>query len=38
MTRLSIRAAAAWLGPGRLVEDAQIVCEGGTITYGGAAT
>ena len=38
MTTLSIRAAVAWLGPGRLVEPAQIVCDGGSITYAGAAT
>lgn len=38
MTILSIRAAAAWLGPGRLVESAQVVCHGGTITYAGEAT
>ena len=38
MTTLSIRAAAAWLGPGRLVEPAQIVCHGGSITYAGEAT
>ncbi len=38
MTTLSIRAAAAWFGPGRLVEDAQVVCDGGTITYAGEAT
>ena len=38
MNRVSIRAAAAWLGPGRLIEDAQIVCEGGLVTYAGAAT
>jgi imidazolonepropionase-like amidohydrolase len=35
---LSIRAALAWLGPGRLTEDAQVVCEGGRITYAGPAT
>ncbi len=35
---LSIRATRAWLGPGRLVDDAQIVCEGGVITYAGPAT
>jgi imidazolonepropionase-like amidohydrolase len=35
---LSIRAALAWLGPGRLIEDAQVVCDGGTITYAGPAT
>jgi imidazolonepropionase-like amidohydrolase len=38
VTRLSIRAAAAWLGPGRLVDDAQVVCDGGVITYAGEAT
>ena len=38
MTILSLRAAAAWLGPGRLVEGAQVVCDGGTITYAGEAT
>lgn len=38
MTRLSLRATAAWLGPGGSVEDAQIVCEGGLITYAGTAT
>ncbi len=38
MTRLSIRAAAAWLGPGRLIEDAQVVCDGGLVTYAGEAT
>ncbi len=38
MTRLSVRATAAWLGPAGLVEDAQIVCEGGLVTYAGTAT
>jgi imidazolonepropionase-like amidohydrolase len=38
VTTLSIRAAAAWLGPGRFVEDAQVVCDGGSITYAGEAT
>lgn len=38
MNRILIRASAAWLGPGRLVEDAQVVCEGGRITYAGAVT
>lgn len=38
MTTLSIRAPAAWLGPGRLVEEAQVVCDGGAITYAGEAT
>jgi imidazolonepropionase-like amidohydrolase len=36
--RLSVRAPAAWLGPGTLVEDAQIVCERGLVTYAGVAT
>jgi imidazolonepropionase-like amidohydrolase len=38
VTTLSIRAAAAWLGPGRFVEPAQIVCDGGVVTYAGEAT
>lgn len=38
MNRLAIRTPAAWLGPGGFVEDAQIVCEGGRITYAGAST
>jgi imidazolonepropionase-like amidohydrolase len=38
VNRLSIRGPAAWLGPGSLVEDAQIVCEGALVTYAGAAT
>jgi imidazolonepropionase-like amidohydrolase len=38
VNRVSIRAPAAWLGPGSLVEDAQIVCEGALVTYAGAAT
>jgi imidazolonepropionase-like amidohydrolase len=38
VNRLSVRAPAAWLGPGSLVEDAQIVCEGALVTYAGAAT
>ena len=38
MTRLSVRASFAWLGPARIVEDAQIVCDGGRITYAGPAT
>ena len=35
---LSIRAASAWLGPGRSIENAQVVCDGGSITYAGPAT
>lgn len=38
MARLSIRASKAWLGPGRVVDDAQIVTQDGSITYAGAAT
>jgi len=38
VTRLSVRASVAWLGPGRLVEDAQVVCEGGLVSYAGAST
>ncbi|MGZ8572167.1 MAG: amidohydrolase family protein [Actinomycetota bacterium] len=35
MSRLSIRASLAWLGPGRILEDAQVVCEGGVISHAG---
>ena len=35
---LSIRATSAWLGPGRLIENAQVVCDGGRITYAGTDT
>ncbi|HEX5937842.1 MAG TPA: amidohydrolase family protein [Actinomycetota bacterium] len=38
MNQLQVRASAAWLGPGRLVEDARIVCEGGAIATAGTAT
>jgi len=38
VTTLSVRAPIAWLGPGRLVERAQIVCDGGAVTYAGEAT
>ncbi len=38
MARLSIRASRAWLGPGRVVDDAQIVTQDGAITYAGVAT
>jgi imidazolonepropionase-like amidohydrolase len=38
VTTLSVRAPLAWLGPGRLVEDAQVVCDGGVVTYAGDAT
>jgi imidazolonepropionase-like amidohydrolase len=33
-----VRAPVAWLGPGRLVHGAQVVCDGGVITYSGPAT
>ena len=29
LSRDSVRAPSAWLGPGRLVQDAQVVCDGG---------
>lgn len=32
MARLVIRAPLAWLGPGRVITDAQVACEGGVIT------
>jgi imidazolonepropionase-like amidohydrolase len=35
---LSIRATSAWLGPGRLIENALVVCAGGSITYAGTDT
>jgi imidazolonepropionase-like amidohydrolase len=38
VTILSIRAPLAWLGPGRLVEDAQVVWDGGVIVHAGDAT
>jgi imidazolonepropionase-like amidohydrolase len=38
VNRLAVRAPAAWLGPGGFIEDAQIVCEGGAITYAGRVT
>ena len=37
MTRLSIRAPLAWFGPGRLIADARVVCEGGLISAAGPA-
>jgi imidazolonepropionase-like amidohydrolase len=36
--RLSVRAPVAWLGAGRIVHNAQIDCEAGSITYSGPAT
>ena len=38
MNRLAVRAPAAWLGPGGFIEEAQIVFEGGAITYAGPTT
>ena len=32
---LSIRAPFAWLGPGRMVPDVQVDCDGDTVTYVG---
>jgi imidazolonepropionase-like amidohydrolase len=37
VSRLQIRASAAWLGPGRFVEDVRIVSERGTIAAAGPA-
>ncbi|MEA2580449.1 MAG: hypothetical protein QOE83_1341 [Actinomycetota bacterium] len=37
MTRLSVRAPLAWFGPGRLVPDARVVCDGGLISAAGPA-
>jgi imidazolonepropionase-like amidohydrolase len=34
---LSIRASAAWLGPGRHLEDVRVVCDGGEIRSAGPA-
>jgi imidazolonepropionase-like amidohydrolase len=38
VTTLSVRAPVAWLGPGRLVEDAQVVCDGADVVHAGDAT
>ena len=35
MPGLSIRTPFAWLGPGRLVPDVQVDCDGATISYVG---
>ncbi|MEP7060526.1 MAG: amidohydrolase family protein [Actinomycetota bacterium] len=37
MSRLSVRAPLAWFGPGRLVSDARVVCDGGLIAAAGPA-
>src|SRR5919197_72017 len=38
MSSLNLRATVAWFGSGLPVEDAQVVCDGGVITYAGPAT
>lgn len=38
VTRLSIRAPRGWLGPGQVLDDVQVVCEGDVVTYAGPAT
>jgi imidazolonepropionase-like amidohydrolase len=38
MTVLAVRAPAAWLGSGRLVDDALITVEGGRIVFAGEAS
>ena len=35
---MSIRASAAWLGPGRYLEDARVVFEGGEVAAAGLAS
>lgn len=35
VTRLSIRAPKGWLGPGRIVDDVQVVCEDGVVRSAG---
>jgi imidazolonepropionase-like amidohydrolase len=37
VSRLSVRAPLAWFGPGRVVADARVVCEGGLIAAAGSA-
>jgi cytosine/adenosine deaminase-related metal-dependent hydrolase len=37
VTRLSIRAPRGWLGPGRIVEDVQVLCGNGIVGYAGPA-
>jgi imidazolonepropionase-like amidohydrolase len=34
---LSIRASAAWLGPGRYLDDVRVLADGGTVTAAGKA-
>ena len=38
MSPLSVRAPLAWFGPGRLVPDARVVCDGGLISAAGPAS
>ena len=35
--RISFRASAAWLGPGRFLQDARVICEGGLVAAAGPA-
>ncbi len=35
---LSVRAPLAWLGPGRVVPDAAVVCDGDLVSYAGPAS
>ena len=37
MRTLVVTAARAWLEPGRVIDDAQIVCSGGVVTYAGTS-
>jgi imidazolonepropionase-like amidohydrolase len=37
MTTLAVRAPLAWLGPGRLVDDALVVFDGGLVAFAGTA-
>ena len=37
MTVVGVRAPLAWLGAGRLVEDALVVIEGGRVAFAGRA-
>ena len=37
MSTLAVRAPLAWLGPGRLVEDALVVMDGGRVVFAGSS-
>jgi imidazolonepropionase-like amidohydrolase len=37
VTVLAVRAPIAWLGPGRLVEDALVIVDGGRVAFAGPA-